>query len=378
MRKPIESYRELYPVTERRTWLNHASMGTYSRPVIEALNGYIHEHSVADFTIESHLEMDVRIRRAVASFIGAETAEIAFTKNTPDGLNIVANGLDWSPGDRVVIADQEFPANVYPWLNLQRKGVEVVRVKSVDGRVPLEEVLGLIEGRTRLVSLSWVEFMSGFRNDIASIAAACRSRDVIFCVDAIQALGVFPIDIHAVGVDILATSSHKWLLSPTGVGWMYVRKGVLERIAVTSMGQSSVVRNVSLDYLNFDLPLWPDARRFEPGIHNQLGLIGLEAAIGLFNEVGLDRVRDRVKHLTDLAVTGLRERGYTVLSSRDGEEWSGAVCFSSPRYSAEEIHSALGENDVVISLRKPIVRLSPHYYNNEEDISRFLQALPRH
>ncbi|MBS7707726.1 aminotransferase class V-fold PLP-dependent enzyme [Chelatococcus asaccharovorans] len=375
--RPLEVYRALYPVTRKKIWLNHASMGTLSDPVAEALRSYIDDHANGNISIPSDIELVAKAREAAAAFINADVEEIAFTKNVADALNIVAQGLAWRPGDRIVIADQEFPANVFPWTNLKSRGVEIVTVASVKGRVPQDAVTAAIDERTRLVALSWVEFSTGYRNDLKAIAAACHAKGALFCVDAIQALGALPLDVRDTDIDILATSSHKWLLAPTGVGWMYVRKALIERIGVSYLGQSSVSRSLALDYLDLDLPLWPDARRFEPGILNYQGLVGLTAAIALFNEVGMARVRDQIRRLSDRAVSGLLARGYTVISSRAGEEWSGAVSFQSPRLPAPAIHAALAAAHVVISLRNDIVRISPHYYNNDDDIAQFLDALPQ-
>src|SRR6185312_9819929 len=175
--------------------------------------------------------------------------------------------------------------------------------------------------------LSWVEFSTGLRNDLKAISSACRRVGAIFCVDGIQGVGAFPLNVRGVDIDVMATSSHKWLMAPAGVGWMYIRRELIDKIAVSYLGQSSVSRGASLDYLAFSHPLWPDARRFEPGILNYLGMVGLEASLQQFQRVGMERVRDRIKYLTNKAVEGLRTRGYNVISSRDGEEWSGAVSF---------------------------------------------------
>jgi selenocysteine lyase/cysteine desulfurase len=375
--KPIEAYRRLYPVTADKVWLNNASMGTLSAPVAGALRAYIKRHALGDISIEHDLKLVQRARETAARFINASPGEIAFTKNVADGLNIVAQGLDWKPGDRIVIADQEFPANVYPWQNLVKRGVELVKVASRDSRVAVEAIIEALEPRTRLVSLSWVEFSTGFRNDLKVLAKTCHERGILFCVDGIQGVGAFPLDVRETDVDVMATSSHKWLLAPTGTGWMYVRESLIDKIAISYLGQSSVSRGKSLDYLDFDLPLWPDARRFEPGILNYMGLVGLTAAIELFEEVGIDRIADRIKALTDGAVAGLLDRGYDVISSRNSAEWSGCVCFRSPKIEPAEIHRRLGERNIIISLRNDIVRISPHYYNDHDDIGRFLEALPR-
>jgi selenocysteine lyase/cysteine desulfurase len=374
--KPIETYRALFPVVTSKVWLNHASQGTLSTPVRAALARFEEEHAMGDFSGESEEELYARVRRTVAEFINANPGEIAFTKNVPDGLNIVAHGLSWEAGDRIVIPDQEFPANVYPWLNLASKGVETIMVPSREGAVPLEALIDAIDDRTRIVSVSWVEFSTGYRNDLRSLADACHEKGALFCVDAIQGLGALQFDVRELDIDIMATSSHKWLLGPTGAGWMYCREDLVDELSVCFIGQSSVQRFNFGSYLDFHLPLWHDARKFEPGIHNMLGLIGLEAALGLFSEVGMSRVESRVKALSDLVALGLSDRGYGIVGTREGNQWSGIVSFESGRFEARDIYSALLAAGVFVSLREPVVRVSTHFYNDEEDVSRLFAALP--
>lgn len=374
---PIEGYRKLFPVVERLSWLNHASQGTLAEPVLNALNQFTYEHAIGEFSGPTEEGLYERVRGVTARFINATPEEIAFTKNVPDGLNIIANGMSWKPGDQVLIPDQEFPANVYPWLGLRELGVETVTVPSRNGIVPLEELLDAITPRTRVVSVSWVEFSTGYRNDLKAIADACHRDGVLFCVDAIQGVGALQFDVQEAGVDVLATSSHKWMLAPTGAGWMYCRRDLIEDFGVKFLGQSSVQRGGPAGYLDYDLPVWDDARKFEPGIHNHLGMIGLEASIRLLTEVGLDRIESRVKELGDMVANGLIERGYEVIGTRAGEQWAGIVSFASKKHAASDIHARLREAGVITALREPRVRVSTHFYNDESDIERFFDALPR-
>ncbi|MDP0930061.1 aminotransferase class V-fold PLP-dependent enzyme [Paracoccus onubensis] len=371
----LDDYRALYPVTQTKAWLNNASMGTLSAPVTDALNAYLRRHAEGEISIEHDLDLVATARAAAARFINAKPAEIAFTKNVADALNIVAQGIDWQVGDEVIIADQEFPANVFPWMHLRSRGVIVRQVRSDGSRVPFERVVEAITERTRLVSLSWIEFSTGFRNDLKAIADACHACGALFCVDGIQGVGALPLDVRETGIDMMATSSHKWLLAPTGVGWLYLREELIDQIAVNWPGQSSFTRGKSLDYLDFDLPFWPDARRYEPGILNYTGLVGLTAAIELFEKVGMDRVAGQIRKVTDYAVEGLRSAGLELISSRNSEDWSGVVSFRVPGQDPADVHRRLGEQGVVISLRGDILRISPHFYNNESDIDRFLAAL---
>ena len=243
---PIDEYRHLFPVVRHKAWLNHASQGTLSDRVVTALADFAEEHAQGRLSVEFEAQLYARVREAVARFINAQAGEIAFTKNVSEALNIVAHGLSWTQGDRVIVSDQEFPANIYPWLNLLSVGVETVVVPSKSGRVPIEAVIDALDERTRLVALSWVEFYTGYRNDIRSIADACHRAGALLCVDAIQGLGALRFDVHELEIDIVATSSHKWLLGPSGTGWMFCRQELLDQLGVCFMGQTPLVSTTRL------------------------------------------------------------------------------------------------------------------------------------
>ncbi len=375
-RGSIQSYRRLFPVTEKLAYLNHAAFGTLPTPVAKALNRHISELSLNGVgAIPACEEQRERVRRKMAQFVGAKAEEIALVKNTPDAMGIVATGLRWRPGDRVVISDLEFPANAFPWLNLKRIGVETTIVRSIQGRVPIEEILGAIDDRTRVVSLSWVEFSNGYRNDLRTIGAACHEHGALLGVDAMQGLGALRLDVRESNVDFFGAASHKWLCGPSGVGLLFCSEELIDRIDVTVAGQGSYQRGPETSYLEYDLPFWPDARRFEPGATNFLGLAGLEAALDLFTEVGRDRIEARVKHLGDRLATGLVDRGYRLAAPRDGTQWSAIVSFSSDRHASSDLIRRLAEAGVSVSLREGLVRVSPHFYNDDEEIDRLLAAL---
>ena len=376
-RKPLLFYRELFPTMGGRVYFNHAAFGRLATPVVAALTEHLAQHSRYGQDAGRIWEEQVRRTRAkAAAFVGADPAEIAFTKNTPDALNIVANGLRWQRGDRVVICDLEFPANVFPWLNLVEKGVETIFVRSESGRVPIEAVIEAIDDRTRLVSLSWVEFSNGYRNDLRIVGQVCHERGALLAVDAIQGLGALRFDVRELNVDFFGAASHKWLLGPVGVGWFFCRRELIEQLNVSSVGHSSYERGPTTSWLDYNLRLWPDARRFEPGIANWLGLAGLEAALDLLIEVGIDRIEAQVKHLTDMLVAGLLDRGLWLAAPRDGEQWSGIVTFSSERRPSDELFQPLQRAGFSVTHREGAIRVAPHFYNNEEDIERFLATLP--
>ena len=229
----IETIRREFPVVEKHLFFDHARVAPLPRRVREAIEAFVKdatEEGTANYP-EWTKEVE-RTRSSFAKLIGAGDDEVAFIKNTSEGISIVANGIDWKEGDNVVIPDIEFPANVYPWMNLKSRGVEVRFAKSVRGRVPFEQIRMQVSDRTRVISVSSVEANSGFRNDLAALGEFCKEKDILFCVDAIQSLGVLPMDVKQYQIDFLAADGHKWLLSLEGLGGFYISKEALDKAGI--------------------------------------------------------------------------------------------------------------------------------------------------
>jgi selenocysteine lyase/cysteine desulfurase len=368
--------RSLFPVTRSLAYLNHAGVAPISTRVVEALHRYAAEASERGaFDYAQAIEAEVeRVRGRAALLLGARSDEIAFVKNTTEGLGLVAAGLDWRPGDQVVTCDLEYPSNVYPWWSLRERGVETVMLRGQAGALPLERVeAALASPQVRLLALSSVEYASGARNDLAALGALCRERGVLFCVDAIQSLGCLPLDVEACGIDFLAADGHKWLLAPEGCGIFYCARRALERVQPRVVGWRSVVEN--WDYDRYHLELQPGAGRFEEGTPNTAGIFGLGAAIDLLLEIGLDAVGERVLALTDRLAAGLRERGARLLSPREPGRASGIVAFELPGEPVERTVQRLRQAGVFVVARRAGVRASPHCYNDESDLERLFAAL---
>jgi len=372
----IGELRKLFPVTQDRVYLNHASVSPPSLRVQEAVGKIVADigrrgvPGYFDWTEFAETEAKSRFAR----FIGAEREEIAFLKNTTEGIAIVATGLDWSPGDNVVSAAIEFPSNALQWVNLKDLGVETRFVPARDGRVPIEDIERQMDDRTRVVALSFVEFLNGFRNNLEAIGRLCRERGILFCVDAIQGLGVFDVDVAGQCVDFLSCGGHKWLLGFQGIAGFYCRGDLMDRLRIREVGWRSVEGQD--DPLGYDLTPLPTAKRFEGGSENLIGIVGLDAAIGLLQEVGVDFVRDRVKALTDRIVEGLEERGYTIMSPRGPDEWSGIVSLQHPEIPFRDLGERLKNAGIELKVRIDHVRVSPHFYNTSEEVDTFLSALP--
>jgi len=371
----IAQARSLFPVSQRYAYLNHASVAALPTPVVAATEQYLKEQSLKGG--EALQDWDERlegIRQNAARLIGAHRDEIAFTNSVSHGLNLVAAGLDWRAGDNLICAETEFPANVYPWMNLQRQGVDVRFAPARANRILVEDVVGLMDSRTRLVAISFVEFGTGYRNDLAAIAEACHERGIYLCVDGIQGLGALQFDVRHIPVDFLATHAAKWMLGPIGAAFCFVHRQHLARLDPVMAGWRSVVDRDN--YYRYDSPLRPTGERFEPGSLNAVGLVGMAAAIDLILSVGLATIEDRIVDLTDYLIDGLQAHGCTITSPiAHRQERSGIVCFQHPALPASEVGERLCAADVIVSVRGDIVRVSPHFYNSEGDIERLLAVL---
>ncbi|MBI4552479.1 MAG: aminotransferase class V-fold PLP-dependent enzyme [Candidatus Latescibacteria bacterium] len=371
----LDEIRQEFPVVERWLYLNHAAVSPISRRVRTTIEGFVQDHheNAAMHTREWEARHDA-VRHLAARLVNAGPDEIAFVKNTSEGLSFAANGIEWKHGDNVVITNVEFPANVYPWLNLQRRGVEVRFVAERSGRVAVDDIRAAVDARTRAVSLSLVEYGNGFRNDIASIGALCREHGILFIVDGIQALGALQFDLKETPVDILTADAHKWLMGPEGIGMFYCSREVMDRITLYEVGWHTVAH--AEDYATYDFTLAPDARRFECGTLNTVGIYGLGAALELILDVGIEVIEERLRVLTDGLIEGLRRKDYRILSPRGDDEWSGIVTFASDRYSVQDLHKTLRSQNIITARRGGGVRVSPHYYNTEDELRRVVEALP--
>ncbi len=369
--------RQLFPVTKNHIYLNHAAVAPLSLPVYDAMQNYTRdllEHGLVHWR-EWSQAVD-RVRELAAQLINAKPHEIAFAANTSTGLSFVANGLDWRAGDNVVTADCEFPANQLPWQRLHKAfGVEVRQARERDGRLETAEILRLIDDRTRVVTLSFVEFASGFRNDLETIGNYCRERDVLFVVDAIQGLGALQLDVEKCCIDALSADAHKFLLGPDGVAVFYVAERILNRLQPTVVGWTSV--KAPFNFTAGEQELADGARRFEPGALNTAGIVGLGASIELMLNIGTEKIERYLLELTEYLCERLVDIGYHVVSSRRAGEASAMVCCTHDAHSAEVLYEHLEAHGIITTPRLGRLRISPHFYNTREDIDALVAALPQ-
>ena len=367
-------FRAQFPITEQWAFFDHAAVSPIPLRAVAAMSAYSDEiarNGIA--TILTWVQRLAHVRSLAAKLINAPTVDdILFVPNTTIGIGLIAEGFPWQPGDNVVLPAEEYPSNLYPWMNLAKRGVEVIAVPSQGNRIEIDDIAAAITPRTRLLSISAVEFASGFRNDLDRLGELCRSRGIFFFVDAIQALGAFPIDVQKSGIDALAADGHKWMLAPEGAGFGYIRREWVERLHPIGVGAHSVVN--PFDYHVTDFQLKPHAGRWEGGALNVPGLSALGSSLELFEDVGHPAIASKILELTDYLCERVPSRGWRVFSDRAAP--SGIVAIMHLTIPSKVAMKACREAGVIVNSRAERLRVSPHAYNTTEEIDRLLAALP--
>jgi selenocysteine lyase/cysteine desulfurase len=366
-----DKLRDDFPVTRRWAFLDHAAVAPLSGPAQRALVEWAADIAANGDVNESRWTKRVEeVRSLAGQLLNADPFDIAFVKNTSEGIGLVAEGFPWQPGDNMVTAAEEYPANIYPWMNLAGRGVEVRRVPSRGSRLAIDDIRAALDRRTRLVSLSFVEYASGFRNDLDTIGVLCRERGIYFFVDAIQGLGVFPLDVRKVPVDFLAADGHKWLLGPEGAGIFYVRRELVDLLHPLAVGWNSVVG--ARDFSRIDFTLKPHAGRWEGGSLNVAGITALGASLEFLLAIGIPAIAERVLSLTDYLCEQASRAGLEGFSSRLPGDKSSIVSLLAPGTDVRRIVRHCRENGVVINQRAGRLRISPHCYNTPAEVDRLL------
>jgi cysteine desulfurase / selenocysteine lyase len=371
---PLDA-RALFPICDEWIHFNHAGVAPMSVRVRAAVEHVTQVMSEEGFDVDDYTETLGQLRSSLGGLVGVSPDQVSITRGTAHGISLLARGLDWKDGDNVVGARLEYPANLFPWMATRDRGVELRLVEPVGGRVTAEAVLSLVDGRTRVVALSFVQFWNGYRIDLAEIGAECRKRGVILAVDGIQGLGVLPFDLESMNADFVAAGAGKWLTGPPGVGFTAWRPELLERIDPLLVGTGSVEDRVN--YFEPTFKYAGTARKFEESSVSWLDIAAFGAAVGLLLEVGIDVIEEHVLGLARRLAEGLVERGYDIVEPwpREPEECSGIVSFNRPGTTEVELLRDLKAAGVICRTHRDFVRLSPHFYNTEEEVDRVLDVL---
>jgi len=371
--------RDEFAVTERYVYLNHAAVGVLPRSSVTAIETFVREHGEGGVMGTRRYEARMpEFRERIARFIGADGSDIAVLRNTGDGANAVALGMDWRAGDEVILCDNEFPANAVAWIALRRRGVNVRVLPTHAERLTPDVLQREITPRTRVVAVSWVSYADGYRHDLAALAGVAHRAGAFLCVDAMQALGAFGLDVAADGIDALYCGAAKWMLGLQGVAFFYAGESLTERLALAAPGWRSM--QDMWDFPRFEQPYAADASRFEGGTPNFLGALSLATSIDLIERSGgTAAIGPHVLALTDALCKGLERAGARVASVRGPGVSSGIVSFAMPGCDSVELGRVLQERaGIVTTHRASGIRIAPHGYNTFDEIERLLSAVAQY
>jgi cysteine desulfurase/selenocysteine lyase len=367
-----------FPISKSKIFMAHAAVTAMAGPVADAMNRFIQGHT-EDFPDYSEtLALIRQTRESAARLVHASPDEIALLGPTSLGLSLVANGIAWEPGDEIVCYLDDYPANVYPWINLREKGVVVRFIEPTQvGELTVEALERALTPKTKLVALASCSFIAGFRIEISAIGKLLRERGILFCLDAIQTLGAFPTTVEH--VDFLSADAHKWLLGPLAIGVVYVRKELFQVCRPTLLGSWNIkapgyIAQNQIEFVE-------GAQRYEPGVLNLPGIAGMKAAIDLLLEVGIDKIAERILSIRGRLVSGLAELGFTLLGEHNSPtHHSGIITVTHSTRNIASQFKRLSANRVVCSPRQDregnqYLRFSPHFYNTEDEVDRILEVL---
>lgn len=366
-----------FPIREHLLYLDHAAVCPLPAPVAEAMRRRITEQEETGH--EKYREWRNNLlscRHLGSQLLGCAPDDISVVHSTSEGLSLIAEGLEWESGDEILVGSEEFAANVAPWLAQARKGARVIRYPQPDGRVSPAVIEEHLTDRTRLLSVSWVAFHTGWIAPLAQLGRICKDRNVLLVIDAIQGLGVLPIHMGTFGVDAAVADGHKWLLGPEGAGILATTSELRQRLQPVISGW----RNIALaprDFFLHRLEHHGDGRRFEPGATNDVGVAGLAAGLDLVAAVDRENVHARIEMLARLLTRVLLGHGWDVYSPGSGHPIAGIVSARHPTVSPEDARKRLLERKVVVSVRQGYVRFSPHFYTTRGEIEALDRILEK-
>ncbi len=359
-----------FPLFPDILYLNHAAVAPWPRRTVAAVARFAQEsgtRGAADYS--RWIGTETRLRERLADLIGAPSpTDIALVKNTSEGLSIIAYGIDWKPGDNVIGIAQEFPSNRIVWESLNDRGVAYRRLDLDASSAPEADLMALCDERTRLIALSSVQYARGLWLDLERLGDFCRGRGILFCVDAIQSLGVIPFDLARTKADFVVADGHKWMLGPEGLGLLYVNPRLRPGLRLSQYGWHMVEHRGDFDRVDWTPAA--DAKRFECGSPNTLGVHALDASLSLLLETGIDHIRAAVAERTQRLIELIDGRGFELLSPRDPERRAGIVTFRVPGADHRTLHQALTDRGVICARRGGGIRFSPHFYTPHSILER--------
>lgn len=371
-----------FPVTTEYAFFGHAGVCPLPQVAVDAMAEYSQRSARDGQNTPWTNERISEARQAAAELIGAEPGEISLLGPTSLGLSLVANGVSWRSGDEVAYYTEDYPANVYPWTGLTGLGVKAVPLEPEHpGAITWPVVEAALTPRTRLVALATCHFLSGYRIDAAAIGAKLQERGILFCLDAIQTLGAFPLDVrHA---DFLSADSHKWMLGPCGAGILYVAHDRAKDLRPTLRGAWNIESPgfIAQERVAFE----PGGRRYEPGMLNWPGIVGMEASLRMLLALGIEAVAERILFLRHALLERIRPMGYRLYieeldAASDDTTRSGIVTVHRPGTDMAALAKRLEQAGIVVSLRQNragemFIRFAPHFYNTEEELDRAAEVL---
>lgn len=362
-----------FPIREECLYLDHAAVCPLPKSVAEAMRQRVRDQEMGGHTRNKNWSsVSLTCRHVGSELIGCGPEDISLIRSTSEGLSLIAEGLDWAEGDEVLVGAEEFASNAAPWLNLQSRGVKVIRFPQTDGRVDPAEVDRHAGPKTRLLAVSWVSFHTGWIAPLLGLAGLCRERNLIFVLDAIQGLGALPLKMQQIGIDAVVADGHKWLLGPEGAGLMATSPELRKRLRPVLSGWRNIQLSIADAFL--EQPNYhEDGRKFEPGATNSVGLAGMAAALDMLTTVGPEIVAGRIESLNRALTRILLAHGWDLRSPGSGHPVAGIVAGRPPGGDANEAKRALEGRHVICSVRQDLVRFSPHFYTSGAE----LEALDR-
>ncbi len=372
----IEEARNYFPyIKTGLVYFNHAAVGPISTLVKSKLDEYLLQRS--ETVVENYFETIPQVKSAkekIARLVNSDVNSIGWTDNVSNAMNIIAQGLDWKYGDQIILNDIEFPANVYPFLNLKNIGVEIFFAKSENWKVDLPEIEKLVTSKTRLISISMVQFLSGYRADIKAIGDFCQSKNIIFCVDGIQAAGNVNINLRYYSVDFFAGGTQKWLMGLQGLSYFYISKNLFDKIIPKNIGWTSVKN--AWHFLDYKLDLLDNADRFQNGTNSRIAMIAIDESLNLFEQIGYTQIENKILENSTYFIQKLTDNGLNpILKNIEMKNIAGIVSLKID--NTENIMRNLKERKIACSLREGLIRFSPHFYNTKDEINYVVDELTK-